>query len=100
MDYYEDFYDVIIRDIKKACPDALADLGLSWRSDVSFPMLNVLTGGHEWQIDFHEHGKLRCCVRFSRPPHADVQWYKDEIIRQISARAGCYLTKILDRDFL
>jgi len=73
MDSYLDFYEIAFNEIRKACKAALTLKSLNWRSDVSYPILNSLTGKAEWQADFFDEvGKFRCCVSFERPPHADV----------------------------
>ena len=87
MDPYLDFYEIAFIGIRKACEAALTLKSLNWRSDVSYPILNSRTGNAEWQADFYDEvGKFRCCVSFERPPHADVQWYTDEIIRQFAQK--------------
>ena len=83
MDPYLDFYEIAFNEIRIACKAALFLKRLDWRGDVSDPILNSLTGKAVWLADFFDEvGKFRCCVSFERPPHADVQWYTEEILRQ------------------
>lgn len=87
MDDHEDFYVTEWREIGIACTDALAILGLNGRFEVSFPTHITLRGREEWTIDFFDgQRKFRCCVSFVRPPHADAQWYTQEVIRQINQK--------------
>lgn len=84
---HEGFYDEVIRDIRTACTKGLAELGLTWRFNVSFPTVNLLKGRAEWWVDFFdEYGKPVACIEFFRPPDADERWYTEEIIKQIKAQ--------------
>ena len=84
---YDDFYDHTIKEIRRACTDALARLGFSWKASVSFPILNTLTGRHEWQINlFDEDWQPLFCVGSCRSPEADEYWFRQEIIRQIRGK--------------
>ena len=57
MDSYLDFYEIAFNEIRKACKAALTLKILNWRSDVSYPILNSLTGKAEWQADFFDEGR-------------------------------------------
>jgi hypothetical protein len=73
-----DFYDVFENEIRRAAPIALDFLELNWRvADV------WLTHQFKWQVDFYDENNQWHYVSFERPPHADEDWYTQEIIRQL-----------------
>ena len=85
LDFRDDYMEMIRREIHKAANNFRQEETPNWKRVEPWHVcfLSDTHGSDKWCIDFfddegHWHG-----VSFERLPHANDQWYKEEIARQL-----------------